>query len=109
MSILKKLREEKRTNEEFEVMLKHLTLEEMFFLRLELEDTSFKNRLSGYKLYSIIKDVISEGLIRFALDLRGSKKGAATFLGVNLDTLERNMFKFKIPVKNRKALKQKEI
>ena len=45
MSLIKKLREEKRSNEEFEVMLKHLTLEEIFFLRLELEDESFKNNL----------------------------------------------------------------
>ena len=44
MSLIKKLREEKRSNEEFEVMLKHLTLEEIFFLRLELEDESFKNK-----------------------------------------------------------------
>ena len=108
MSILKKLREEKRTNEEFEVMLKHLTLEEIFFLRLELEDMSFKNKLSGYKLYSIVKEVISEGLIRFSLDLRGTKKGAATFLGIDTDTLARNMIKYKIPVKNKKPPKQKE-
>ena len=44
MSLIKKLREQKRSNEEFEVMLKHLTLEEVFFLRLELEDESFKNK-----------------------------------------------------------------
>jgi hypothetical protein len=101
MSLLKKLREEKRTNEEFEVMLKHLTLEEILFLRLELEDISFKNRLSGYKIFSIIKETITEGLIRFALDLKGTKKGSAVFLGIDIDTLERNMIKYKIPVKNR--------
>ena len=104
MSLLKKLREERRSNEEFEVMLKHLTLEEIFFLRLELEDESFRNNLSGYKLYFIIKEVITEGLLRFALDLKGTKKGASRFLGLDIDTLERNMFKYKIPVKNRKKL-----
>lgn len=104
MSLLKKLREEKRTCEEFEVMLKHLSLEEIFLLRLELEDKTFKDNLSGYKLYFIIKEVVSEGLIRFALDLRKTKKGASRFLGIDIDTLERQMFKFKIPVKNRKKL-----
>lgn len=104
MSILKKLRQEKRTNEEFEVMLKHLTLEEIFFLRLELEDVAFRNNLTGYKLFFIIKEIISEGLIRFALDLKKTKKGSARFLGVDLDTLERNMFKYNIPVKNRGKL-----
>jgi len=104
MSLLKKLREEKRTCEEFEVMLKHLSLEEIFLLRLELEDKTFKDNLSGYKLYFIIKEVVSEGLIRFALDIRKSKKGASRFLGIDIDTLERQMFKFKIPVKNRKKL-----
>lgn len=104
MSLIKKLREEKRSCEEFEVMLKHLTLEEIFFLRLELEDESFKNNLSGYKLYFIIKEVITEGLIKFALDLRKTKKGASRFLGLDTDTLERQMFKYKIPVKNRNKL-----
>jgi len=100
MSLIKKLREEKRSNEEFESMLKHLTLEEMFSLRLELEDQSFRNKLSGYKLYFIIREVVSEGLIKFALDLKGTKSGACRFLGLDIDTLERNMMKFKIPHKN---------
>lgn len=101
MSLIKKLREEKRSNEEFESMLKHLTLEEMFSLRLELEDQSFRNKLSGYKLYFIIREVVSEGLIKFALDLKGTKNGACRFLGLDKDTLERNMMKYKIPFKNR--------
>lgn len=104
MSLIKKLREEKRSCEEFEVMLKHLTLEEIFFLRLELEDESFKNNLSGYKLYFILREVITEGLVKFALDLRKTKKGASRFLGLDIDTLERQMFKYKIPVKNRNKL-----
>lgn len=107
MSLIKKLREERRSNEEFEVMLKHLTLEEVFFLRLQLEDESFKNNLMGYKLYFIIREVITEGLIKFALDLKGTKKGASRFLGLDIDTLERNMFKYKIPVKNRNKLNAK--
>jgi hypothetical protein len=104
MSLIKKLREEKKSNEEFEVMLKHLTLEEMFSLRLELEDKTFQNKLSGYKLYFIIREVVSEGIIKFALDLKGTKKGASRFLGLDIDTLERNMMKYKIPVKNRNKL-----
>jgi len=104
MSLIKKLREEKRSCEEFEVMLKHLTLEEIFFLRLELEDESFKNNLSGYKLYFVIKEVITEGLLKYALNLRKTKKGASRFLGLDIDTLERQMFKYKIPVKNRNKL-----
>lgn len=104
MSLIKKLREEKRSNEEFEVMLKHLTLEEVFFLRLELENETFKNKLSGYKLYFVIKEVITEGLLKFALDLKGTKRGASRFLGIDIDTLEKQMFKYKIPVKNRKKM-----
>jgi len=106
MSLLKKLREEKRSNEEFEVMLKHLTLEEVFFLRLELENETFRNKLSGYKLYFVIKEVITEGLLKFALELKGTKKGASRFLGIDIDTLEKQMFKYKIPVKNRNKIKQ---
>ena len=102
MSLIKKLREERRSNEEFEVMLKHLTLEEMFSLRLELEDRSFKGNLSGYKMYFIIRDVISEGLIKFALDYKKTKRGAAKFLGLDKDTLERNMMKYKLLIKNKK-------
>ena len=107
MSLIKKLREERRSNEEFEVMLKHLTLEEIFFLRLELENETFKNNLMGYKLFFTVKEVITEGLLKFALDLKGTKKGAARFLGIDIDTLERNMYKYKIPVKNRKNMNAK--
>jgi hypothetical protein len=50
--------------------------------------------------------VVSEGLLRFALDLKKTKKGASRFLGLDIDTLERNMFRYKIPVKNRNKKKQ---
>lgn len=106
MSLLKKLREEKKSNEEFEVMLKHLTLEEILFLRLELEDEAFRNNLTGYKLFFMIKEIISEGLIKFALDLKKSKKGTARFLGLDIDTLERNMYRYNIQVKNRDKKQQ---
>jgi len=101
MSLIKQLRVEKRTTEEFEVMLKGLTLEEILLLRLELENESFSNKLGGYKILFAIQDVIKCGLVKFALDLRRTKNGAARFLGTDIDTLERNMFKYKIPVKNR--------
>ena len=58
----------------------------------------------GYKLYNTVREVISEGLIKFALDLKKTKKGASRFLGLDIDTLERNMFRYKIPVKNRNKL-----
>ena len=53
-----------------------------------------------------MREVISEGLIRYALELRKTKKGASRFLGLDLDTLERNMFRYKIPVKNRNKKQQ---
>ena len=34
-------------------------------------------------------------------DVKKTKKGAARFLGLDIDTLERNMYRYKIPVKNR--------
>jgi len=101
MSLIKQLREEKKTTEEFEVMLKGLTLEDILLLRLELENEAFSNKLGGYKILFIIQDVIKSGLIRFALDLKKTKKGTARFLGTDIDTLEKNMFRYKIPVKNR--------
>ena len=108
MSLIKKLREEKRTCEEFEVMLRNLTLEEIFFLRLELEDESFRNNLNGYKIYTILGDVIKEGLIKFALNIKTSKQGASKFLGVNIETLERAMIKYRIPVKTNKVKLQEK-
>jgi len=52
----------------------------------------------------MIREVVSEGLIRFALDLKKTKNGASKCLGIDKDTLERNMMKYKIPVKNRNKL-----
>ena len=105
MSLLTKLRQEKRTNEEFEVMLKHLTLEEVLFLRLELENESLKNSLYGYKIYNIIREIVSEGLIRFALDIKKTKQSASRFLGIDINSFEYNMIKYKIP-KARNTTKQ---
>lgn len=98
MSIIKKLREENKTNEEFEIMLSNLTLEQMFLLRLELEDKAFNGSLSGYKIYKCLSDIINEGLVRYALEFKKTKAETARFLGINIQSLEKKIKKFNIDV-----------
>ena len=50
-SLSKKLRQEKRSNDEFETMLSNLTLEEVIGLKLALSTKPVKNRLYGFTLW----------------------------------------------------------
>jgi len=51
-SISNKLRKEKRSHEEFEIMLNSLTLEEVIGLKLELASRNIANRLYGLPIWS---------------------------------------------------------
>ncbi len=50
-SISNKLKKERRSNDEFEIMLSSLTLEEVIALKLELSTKPVSNRLYGIPLW----------------------------------------------------------
>jgi hypothetical protein len=81
-SIAKKLRKERRSNEEFEVMLAGLSLEEVIALKLELASKPVNNRLYGLPIWSALPYIARDAAFKFAYSATRSHKEAMRFLGM---------------------------
>ena len=57
-SLTKKLREENKSNEEFEVMLNNLSLEELIGLKLELASKVFGGKSYGLPIWKSMKEIV---------------------------------------------------
>jgi len=81
-SIARKLQKEKRSNNEFEVMLNRLTLEEVIGLKLELASKAAGSSLYGLPLWHSMKEIIQEAVFKYAVSATQTKGEAIRFLGV---------------------------
>ncbi len=81
-SITKKLRKDKKSNEEFELMLNNLSLEELIALKLELSTVTVANRLYGIPLWSNITNIVQDAIIKYALSATRTQQEAMRFLGL---------------------------
>ena len=81
-SVARKLRKDKKTTEEFEVMLGNLSLEEVVALKLELSGKIIKRKLYGFNLYHAIPEITKEAVFKYAVSANRSKKAAADFMGI---------------------------
>ena len=86
-SISKKLLKEKRTNEEFEVILNSLTLEQIIALKLELSSRIVKGKLFGFPIFKGLDHIVKDSLVRFSLSATSSQKEAAALLGITVKDL----------------------
>lgn len=82
-SIIQQLRNEKRSCEEFEIMLHRLSMEEIIQLKLELCAREIKDgRLFGFPIWTSFTMITKEALFKFAMRCTTSKHEAARFLGI---------------------------
>jgi len=81
-SIVSKLRQEKRSNEEFEVMLGHLTMEEVIGIKLELATKSVDGKLYALPLWKASRDIFRDATVKYAFSACRSKADACSFLGL---------------------------
>ena len=81
-SMINKLRKDRKSNEEFEIMLSNITLEEVIALRLELASQSISNRLYGFPLWHSINDIIKEAVVKYAFSATRTQFEAMRFLGL---------------------------
>jgi len=95
-SISNKLRKEKRSHEEFEIMLNSLTLEEVIGLKLELASRNIANRLYGLPIWSSINHIIKEAVLKYALSATRTQAEAMRFLGLNQSHFHELRKKYKI-------------
>ena len=81
-SISKKLRKDRKSNEEFEIMLGSLTLEEVIALKLELSTKSISNRMYGFPIWHSLHNIVQDAVFKYAYSATRTKAEAMRFLGL---------------------------
>jgi len=81
-SISKKLRKDRKSNEEFEIMLGALTLEEIIALKLELSTKSISNRMYGFPIWHSLHNIVQDAVFKYAYSATRTKAEAMRFLGL---------------------------
>lgn len=81
-SMSNKLKKERRSNDEFEIMLSNLTLEEVVALKLELSTKPVSNRLYGIPIWSSLQNIIQDAVFKYAFSATRTQAEAMRFLGL---------------------------
>mgnify|MGYP003113018168 CR=1 FL=1 len=108
-SISKKLKQDKKINEEFEILFNALSLEEVIGLKLELASKfSFNGKLYGVPIWYSLSNIVKDAVLKYALSATKSKKEAARFLGLSVLTLRKEINRYKIDEYFEEKLKEDE-
>jgi hypothetical protein len=105
-SISKVLREEKRSNEYFEILLNNLTLEEIIALKLELGYKAVGFPLHGFPIWKSTNYIVKDALLKYAVSATESKREAVRFLGISPLLFFKLLKKYKIDAYFTKKEKQ---
>ncbi len=95
-SVSRKLRNEGKTNEQFEANLNILSLEEVIALKLELAAKSIGGKLYGLPLWYSLPDIVKDAVLKYALSASRTKMEAARFLGVSKEYFYRLTKKYSV-------------
>ena len=82
-SLIKKLRDEKRSCKELESMLSYLSMEEIIGLKLELSAKSTGGKFFGFNLWQSIPDITKDALLKFAFSVCRTNNEGAALLGIS--------------------------
>ena len=88
-SLSKKLRQEKKTNDEFEAMLGNLSLEEVIGLKMELAGKPVNNRFYGFPLWNNLTNVVRDAIFKYAYSATRTQVEAMRFLGLRPDKFQK--------------------
>lgn len=94
-SMSKKLREENKSNDYFEIMLGNLTLEDIIALKLEITYRTVGVALHGAPIWKATPFIVRDALLKFTLSITDSKSEASNFLGTDLLTIYKYLKKYK--------------
>ena len=87
-SISNKLRKDGKSSEEFEIILNCLSLEEVIALKLELSSKyALNGKMYGTPIWSSLKNIIKDAVLKYAVSATRSKREAARFLGIQESSL----------------------
>ncbi len=105
-SISKVLRDEKRSNEYFEILLNNLTLEEIITLKLELGYKAVGFPLFGFPIWRSINYIVKEALLKYSITATDTKMDAIKLLGIDPKRFFKLLKKYKIDAYYTKKEKQ---
>ena len=94
-SISKKLREENKSNDYFELMLGNLPLEDIIALKLEIAFRAVGIPLHGIPIWKSVPLITKDALLKFVLSITSSKKEAANYLGASKQQLNNYLKTYK--------------
>ena len=81
-SMSNKLKKERRSNDEFEIMLSSLTLEEVIALKLELSTKPVSNRMYGFPIWGSLHTIVQDAVFKYAFSATRTQAEAMRFLGL---------------------------
>mgnify|MGYP005652495025 FL=1 len=95
-SLRNKLKNEKKIDDHFEILLNGLTIEELIGLKLEVASSHANNRLYGFPILSAMRSICEEACIRYAASACKTTVEAALFLGIDRARYLNKIKKFNI-------------
>tara|TARA_R110002072_G_scaffold140550_1_gene284924 strand:+ start:5676 stop:6029 length:354 start_codon:yes stop_codon:yes gene_type:complete len=88
-SLSKKLRQEKKTNDDFEAILSNLSLEEIIGLKMELSTKPVNNRLYGLPIWNNLTDIVKDAILKYTYSATRTQMEAMRFLGLTADSFQK--------------------
>tara|TARA_Y100001938_G_C7922482_1_gene345204 strand:- start:206 stop:589 length:384 start_codon:yes stop_codon:yes gene_type:complete len=83
-----KLRQEKRSNDEFETMLANLSLEEVIALKLELATKPVNGRLYGFPIWNSLTNIVKDAIFKYSYSSTRTQMEAMRFLGLKKEAFK---------------------
>jgi hypothetical protein len=96
LSLSRRLREENKSNEAFEIMLSALTLEEIIGLRIECASRLTSGKIYGFNLWSKVVDITKDALYNAVISITDTNKEACRVLGITEQTFKSLKNKYNI-------------
>tara|TARA_A100001515_G_scaffold33423_1_gene26018 strand:+ start:1497 stop:1820 length:324 start_codon:yes stop_codon:yes gene_type:complete len=96
VSIIRKLRKERKLPEEAEVFVSNISLEDLIALKLEIAGKCVNGKLYGIPIWKAVPFIVREALLKAAISVCKTKHESASFLGIHPDKLDRLLRKYKI-------------
>ena len=90
-SVSKKLKDENKINDNFEVQLSQLSLEEVIALKLELATRETKGKFYGFPLWKKTPLIVKDALLKAAVSGSTTRREAARFLGISYPAMKANL------------------
>ena len=100
-SLKNKLKNEKKINDNFEVIINNLTLEEIIGLKLELSSIYINNRLYNLPIWNSMNSICREAVLKYSLSACRTIKDAASLMGISENDFRKELKKFQIKMEKK--------